>query len=773
MIKTNLPVILLKGLVLLPNQEVRVELTNPITKKVINISKLYHDDEVLIVCPMDTLEENPDTSDLPDMGVTGKIKSCIDLPNGCTRIVISGIERVKVYNYVNYSNEDDVLESIVSPINIGETDEIEETAVLRKLMNGLDNYIGACSTVSNSIISQVKGIIDLNKLTDIIANFIPLNFEKKIKLMLDANPISRAKYLIREMSIEIAVGELENKLDRDLKQELDDAQKEFILREKIKVIREELGETNSKDVEIENFNKKIKKRGIPKKIEEKLKTEIEKYRITPESSPEISVTRNYIDILLSIPWNKKTTDESSLKRVEEKLNETHYGLEEVKTRVIEYIAVKNNSVSSKTPVICLSGPPGVGKTTFASSIADSLNKEFVKISLGGLNDTSEILGHRRTYIGSNPGKIINALIKSGVKNPVILLDEIDKLTKDFRGDPASALLEVLDTSTNSKFVDNYVDAEVDLSEVLFIVTANDVYNIPPALYDRLEIINISGYTTDEKLMIAENHLIKNALINNGLSSNSIKFDSNAILNIISSYTKENGVRELDRLINKIIRKVITESKKKNVKIKSKKILESDIITYLKTPKYKSETKVINSTGLIKALACTSVGGSIIEIETVLFDGTNEIKTTGSLGSVIGESIQVSLSYIKSNASLFNIKLDSIKNKDVHINFREGATPKDGPSAGCAITSSILSEILGKKVPNDVSMSGEITLKGDILPVGGIKDKLIAGIKEGIKICYLPESNKPDVNELDDKIKNKIKIKFVSKYTQIYDDIFKE
>ena len=521
MIKTNLPVILLKGLILLPNQEVRVELTNPITKKVINISKLYHDDEVLIVSPLNTLEEEPDINDLPNVGVTGKIKSYIELPNGGSRVVISGIERVKVYNYVNYSNEEDVLESIVTPIPRVNYDEIEETAILRKLMGELENYINSSPNISNSIMSQIKGIIDLDKLTDIISNFIPLSFEKKLSLMLNISPIDRAKFLIREMSIEVAVGLLEEKLDRELKTELDEAQKEFILKEKIKVIRNELGEKDNKNSETEIFESKLKSLKCPSKVKNKIKDEIEKYKMIPETSPELSVTRNYIEYMLKVPWSKVTEDEADLRKIEISLNLRHHGMEEAKKRIVEYIATKSNLADKKSPIICLSGPPGVGKTTFAESVATALNKKFVKVSLGGLNDTAEILGHRKTYIGASPGKIISGLVSAGVKNPVFLLDEIDKLTKDFRGDPASSLLEVLDQTYNNRFVDNYIDEEVDLSEVLFIVTANDIYNIPPALFDRLEIIDINGYTSDEKLLIAKDYLIKNILNNNNINKNDL------------------------------------------------------------------------------------------------------------------------------------------------------------------------------------------------------------------------------------------------------------
>ena len=771
MIKTNLPVILLKGLILLPNHEVRVELTIPITKKVINISKLYHDAEVLIVSTLNTLEEEPDINDLPNVGVTGKIKSYIELPNGGSRVVISGIERVKVYNYVNYSNEEDVLESIVTPIPRANYDEIEETAILRKLMGELENYINSSPNISNSIMSQIKGIIDLDKLTDIISNFIPLSFEKKLSLMLNISPIDRAKFLIREMSIEVAVGLLEEKLDRELKTELDEAQKEFILKEKIKVIRNELGEKDNKNSETEIFESKLKSLKCPSKVKNKIKDEIEKYKMIPETSPELSVTRNYIEYMLKVPWSKVTEDETDLRKIEISLNLRHHGMEEAKKRIVEYIATKSNLVDKKSPIICLSGPPGVGKTTFAESVATALNKKFVKVSLGGLNDTAEILGHRKTYIGASPGKIISGLVSAGVKNPVFLLDEIDKLTKDFRGDPASSLLEVLDQTYNNRFVDNYIDEEVDLSEVLFIVTANDIYNIPPALYDRLEIIDINGYTSDEKLLIAKDYLIKNILNNNNINKNDLIFDDKIIKKIINDYTKECGVRELDRLLNRIVRKVITEYKKDKKKISKESITNDDLIKYLGIPKYESDKSEINSSGEVKALACSSVGGSIIVLETLIVPGKEEIKVTGSAGNILCESVDVALSYIKSNLKLFKIKEESLKDKSIHINLREGAVPKDGPSAGLAITTTIISELLGKQVPSNISMTGEITLKGDALKVGGIKEKLIAAINDGIDKVYLPISNKTDVLEISKDITNKLKIIYVKNYIEIFKDIF--
>lgn len=771
MVKTNLPVILLKGLVLLPYQEVRIEINNNVSKKVIDISKLYHDDEVLIVCPLDTLEENPDTSDLPKIGVVGKVKSKIELPNGNSRIVIAGMKRVKVYSYVNYSNETDVLESIIAPINENETDEVEDTALLRKLFVELERYIKINPFISNSILASIKGIVSLDELTDRIGGFLPLNFEKKLNLMLDSSSTSRAKFLIKEINIEIAILDLEEKIELDLKKSIDDSQKEFILREKINLIKEELGEKDNKSDEALVFKEKVKKLKIKEEIKNKINSEIRRYELTPEVSPEVSVLRNYIETMLNIPWNKKTFDEKNIKKINNKLNETHYGLEDAKTRITEYIAVKNYSNKIMPPIICLVGPPGVGKTTFAKSVAEALNKKFAKISLGGLFDTAELIGHRRTYIGSSPGKIITSLIKANSNNPVILLDEIDKLSKDYRGDPSSTLLDVLDTTSNKHFVDNYIEEEVDLSNVLFIVTANNEYDIPLPLLDRLEIIRLSGYTLLEKVKISVNHIIPKILESYNLKNKDIIVSDEALLHIIECYTKESGVRELDRILNKLIRKIVTKYVKENRKVKNVKIEINDLKEYLGAEKYPKKKLPSSRVGYINALAYTSLGGELLECEIESFSGEEKSKVTGSLGDVMKESVEIAFSYIKSHAKTFGVNVKDLENKTFHINFREGAVPKDGPSAGVTITTLILSYLKNKKIDNKISMTGEITLLGDVKAIGGLKEKSLAAYRNGIKTIFIPFDNKSDLEEIEDEIKEKIKFIPVKNYIEIYEYVF--
>lgn len=771
MIKSNLPVILLKKLVLLPGEEVRVEIKSDISKKVTEISKLYHDSEVLIVCPLNLLEEKPDTSDLPRIGVVGKINSVIDLPNGNKRVIITGLYRVKIISYVNYSNEEDILDSIITNIETSES-EIEWVAYQRKLQTELELYINKNPFVGNSIMSEVKQGINLDKLTDVIANFLPLPFEKKLNLMLDSSPISRCKILIKELAVESAVIDLESHIESEIKKGLDDTQKEFILKEKLKVIKNELGETNTKEEDILNYRNLVNSPKYPERIKNKLLSEIERYNATSEMSPDAGIIKNYIEYLLNVPWYTETRDERDLIKIEKKLNDTHYGMKKAKERVIEYIAVKSITDEVSSPIICLVGPPGVGKTTFAESISKALDRNFVKISLGGMSDSAELVGHRRAYIGSNPGKIVTSLIKCGSNNPVFLLDEVDKLKKDYKGDPASTLLDILDVSQNKRFVDNYIDEEIDLSKILFILTANDISNIPPALLDRLEIIDLTGYTDNEKLLISENYIIPSALKKHGLKNTIIKFETEAIKKIINEYTNESGVRELERDINKIIRKVITEHIKSSRKIVSVRIKENDIPHYLEQELYKeSKYKEIIHPGVVTAVACSSIGGVSIYIECTSFKGTGKYTFTGSLGSITKESIEIALSYIKSNAKRFDIDEDFFLNNDFHINFTEGAINKDGPSAGISIVTAILSHIKGVIISDKISLTGEITLNGDILKIGGLKEKTIACKRQNIEKLFIPKDNLNDIEWLEKDLKNDIEFIPVSNYLEIYEKIF--
>lgn len=770
MSKSNLPVLLLKNLVLFPLGEARIELNNNITKDVMDISKKSFNSHVLVVTPLNYLEEVPDTNDLPKVGVVARIRSRIDLPNGNSRIVLVGLNRVRVLKYMYYPNKKDILESEI--INFPSTvyNEVEEIALLRKLKEMLETYIQVNPMISNAVLNRIKGINDLDKLTDTICNFVNFNINKKIKLVVEANKISRARKLIDELNVEIAISRLENKIELNLRSDLDQMQKEMYLKEKIKVIKKELGSVDNKSIYIDKINEILNNRHIPIDIKERLKLEVNKYESTLDTSPEIGTIKSYIDYLVSIPFGKVTKDEKDLNKVSDSLNKTHYGLNEVKERILEYVAVETNK-ESNNPVICLVGPPGVGKTTLAESIALSLNKKFVKISLGGLNDPAELLGHRKTYIGSEPGKIITSLVKSGVMNPVILLDEVDKMSKDYKGDPVNALLDILDSKQNKDFVDNYIEEKIDLSKVTWILTANDKSMIPLVLQDRLDIIELNSYLNYEKIRIAKDYLINNALIKNGVDE-CITFSEEAILKLIEDYTKESGVRELDRLINRIIRKIVTKYKLDNKSLETTTVTPEMVKEYLGIEKYVNNDKISTErVGYVKGLAYTPYGGETLEIEVTGYKGKDAFLTSGHLGETLKESIMVSLGYIKSNMKLFNIA-DTEFNKTLHINFREGGIPKEGPSAGTIITTAILSFLLKKEVPTSISSSGEITLLGDVLPVGGLREKSLAAIKSGITKVYLSSKNKRDIEFLDKEIKDKIEFVFVNNYIEIYNDIFK-
>ena len=764
MVETNLPILFLRDVVLLPYNELRIEFSKDYEKKILEISERRHDNHILFVNLVDSLEERPNIRKLPKIAILGKIKTKIDLPNGVTRIVVTGIDRVEVLNYIE--NDDNSYEAFVIPTKAYDYNELESNALKRILLKDLNDYIEISSYISNNVLGRISGVNSISRLTDIIVNEMPFDYLNKIKYVEIPNPMNRIKLIIEDLNKEMETVKLENSLEESLKEKLDEEQKNYILREKIRLIKEELNEVDIKDSEIAKLRKKMDEMSLPDKIRDRLEEEMNRYEFTTSNSPEIAIIRNYIDWLMNLPWNKSTKDNNDIEDIRNKLNETHCGLDDVKERIVEYIAINKRNKSSKVPILCLIGPPGTGKTSMAKSIANAIKRKFVKISVGGVHDEGEIVGHRRTYMGANPGKIIQGLKKVGVNNPVFLIDEIDKLTKDYKGDPGSALLDILDREQNSIFQDNYIEEEFDLSNVLFILTGNDENNIPSALKDRLEIIHLTGYTLLEKEDMVNNYVIPR--LKKEYKFDDIEFTKNSIKDTIMYYTMETGVRELERCFDSIFRKVIIDSEITN----KKKYVIDDVSEYLGNYKYKylhndkgSEIDVFSTLGY------SSYGGCLLKTTSVMYPGNGNIQLTGSLGDVIKESIYVAMGYIKSNSMILDVDNKIFTDNDFHIHFESGSIFKEGPSAGVALITSIISLIKKKPIDSSISMTGEITLRGKILPVGGIKEKILVAINNNVKTIYVPIDNKADVKEISKDIIKGIKIKYINNYLELYNDLF--
>lgn len=760
--KNNLPVILLRGLVLLPYNDIRLEFENDDSRNIIDLAEVFHDGNLLVVTQPDPYEINPDLNTLPNIGVVAKITHKITLPNGRVRITISGIRRSKIHEYINTSKGG--LESLIGEIEPEKIDTFEEMAIVRKLYREIEVYIRDIPNMGNSIMERLSSIKKLDKFTDTLVPSLPISFERMKEYLYEELPSERARMILTDIYTEEELFDIEKNLDLKVKKQLDDNQREYVLREKLKLIKQELGEASSHEDEIDILKNRLNELNADDVIKDKIKTEINRYESLSIQSPETSMIRNYIEWLLDLPWNNYTVDNEDIIVARKILDNSHYGLKEVKDRIIEYLAVKKITHSLKSPIICLVGPPGVGKTSLAFSIAKAVNRNFVKISVGGVSDEAEILGHRRTYLGATPGRIISSMKKAKSNNPVFLIDEIDKMTHDVNGDPASALLSVLDPEQNKYFSDNYIEEDYDLSNVMFIATANYIDKIPEPLKDRLEIINLSGYTELEKVDIAKKHLLPKICKDTGLNKNIVIKDE-ILLYIIRHYTKEAGVRDLERKLSTIVRKLVTKVANNTFKQKDLNITTKTVESYLGKAKYK-DINVTQNIGVVNGLAYTQYGGEVLPIEVNYYKGDGNLILTGSLGEVMMESAKIALSYIKANYKQFGIDYKLFDN-NIHIHALEGAIPKDGPSAGIALTSAIISSLTNLKIRSDIAFTGEISLHGDVLPIGGLKEKTFGAYRNGVTTILYPYGNISDLDSIPKEIRKKISFIPVKNYMEVY------
>ena len=764
----KMPAVALRGMVILPGMVAHFDVSRAKSIKAVE-EAMMDEQKIFLVAQKDVEQENPDIEDLFKIGIIAEVKQVIKLQNNIVRILVEGKERAELSAFLE--NPDYLLAEIIrfdEEVDDGLPEEAKE-AMLRSIQETFGKYVVVNPKMGKELQRQLSEITDLEKLMNQLANSLPVHFEEKQKILDAVSMTERYEVLMALLLKEIEIIAIKNDFQAKVKAQVDKNQKEYLLREQMKVIREELGEDNTES-DADHFMDALGKIKADKEVKEKIKKEIDRFKNISSSSSESAVARGYIETLLELPWNKTSRDNKDLKNAEQILNADHYGLEKVKERMLEFLAVRNLTSKGESPIICLVGPPGTGKTSIARSVAKALDKKYVRISLGGVRDEAEIRGHRRTYVGAMPGRIVNGLRSAGVKNPLMLLDEIDKMSSDYKGDTASALLEVLDAEQNKKFRDHYVEIPIDLSEVLFIATANSVQDIPRPLLDRMELIEVTSYTENEKLHIAKEHLLTKQMERNGIRPEQLAITDKAMAKIISGYTREAGVRNLERKLGEICRKAarpLYEGEKEKIKV-----TEQNLEKFLGKEKYSFDKKNdTDEVGIVRGLAWTSVGGDTLEIEVNIMPGKGEFQLTGQLGDVMKESAQAGISYIRSVSEEYHIPKKFFQENDIHIHIPEGAVPKDGPSAGITMATAMLSAITKTPVRADVAMTGEITLRGRVLPIGGLKEKTLAAKNAGIKTICVPKKNEKDIDEISPEIKKGLKIVFVEQMKDVLDVAF--
>ena len=751
-----LPVLPLRDVVVYPHLVIPLFVGRAKSVKALEIAS-EGNKQILLVAQKSANKDEPDADDLYDVGTIATVLQMLKLPDGTVKVLVEGVQRAKVTGFIEteecFAARAELIAESIS--------DIEIQALMRTVFAQFDQYVKLNKKIPPEILTSLSGIDEAGRLADTIAAHLTLKLDEKQKILEMFSVAERLEHLLRLMEGEIDILQVEKRIRGRVKRQMEKTQREYYLNEQVKAMQKELGEQDE-NAEMEELEKRIDEARMPKEALAKVASELKKLKLMSPMSAEASVVRNYIDILINLPWKKKTKISKNLLAAEKILDDDHYGLEKVKERIVEYLAVQQRVDKIKAPILCLVGPPGVGKTSLGQSIAKAVNRKFVRMALGGVRDESEIRGHRRTYIGSMPGKILQSMSKVGVKNPLFLLDEVDKMGQDMRGDPSSALLEVLDPEQNHTFADHYVEVEYDLSDVMFVATANSM-NIPAALLDRMEIIHLSGYTEDEKVNIAMRYLLPKQLKSHGLKEHEVEISEVAVRDIVRYYTREAGVRKLEQEISKVCRKVVKElltaKAKEGVKaLKKIDVTPETLDVYLGVQRYDYGVAAKeNQVGQVTGLAWTSVGGELLTIEAVLLTGKGKTTTTGKLGDVMKESTQAAMSVVRSRAKRLGITDDFYEKNDIHIHFPEGATPKDGPSAGIAITTALVSILTGIPVRADVAMTGEITLRGEVLPIGGLKEKLLAAHRGGIKTVLIPHQNVKDLADIPENIKNYLDI----------------